>query len=47
MMKIVTGRRTWETCINWAECPERQDDIKALDERRTKKSKKMENDKVS
>ena len=29
MIKIIS-RRTWETCINWAECPGRADDIQAL-----------------
>jgi DNA topoisomerase-1 len=37
MIKVVSGRRTWTTCINWAHCPGRQDDLKALDERRNKK----------
>ncbi len=39
MIKVVVGRRTWETCINWAECPGRQDDIAALQERRAKRKK--------
>lgn len=39
IIKIVSGRRTWETCINWAECPGRQKDIAALQERRTKRKK--------
>jgi DNA topoisomerase-1 len=42
MIKVVSGRRAWETCINWTECPGRQDDLKALDERRSKQSKKNE-----
>ncbi|MDF1537821.1 MAG: DNA topoisomerase I [Candidatus Thorarchaeota archaeon] len=42
LMKIVSGRRTWETCVNWTKCPGRQDDIKALEERRTKGGKKSE-----
>lgn len=40
MIKVLSGRRTWETCINWTECPGRQEDLKALDERRSKQSKK-------
>jgi DNA topoisomerase I len=42
MIKVVSGRRTWETCINWAECTGRQEDLKALDERRSKRSKNDE-----
>jgi len=42
LMKIVSGRRAWETCVNWTKCPGRQDDIKALEERRTKGGKKSE-----
>jgi len=45
MIKIVSARRTWETCINWAKCPGRQEDLTALDERRSKQSKKNEEDK--
>ena len=37
MIKVVSGRRTWTTCINWSKCPGRQDDLKVLDERRSKK----------
>lgn len=37
MIKVTSGRRTWTTCINWSKCPGRQDDLKALDERRVKK----------
>jgi DNA topoisomerase-1 len=36
MIKIVSGKRAWTTCINWAKCPGRQDDLKALDNRRNK-----------
>lgn len=42
MIKVKSGRRTWETCINWTQCPGRQDDLKALNERRAKQSKKAE-----
>jgi DNA topoisomerase-1 len=37
MIKVVSGRRIWTTCINWSECPGRQEELKALDERRNKK----------
>jgi len=37
MIKVVSGKRTWTTCINWSKCPGRQEDLKALDERRGKK----------
>ncbi|MHA1771425.1 MAG: DNA topoisomerase I [Candidatus Thorarchaeota archaeon] len=39
MIKVVSGRRTWETCINWTECPGRQKDLAALQERRSKRKK--------
>ncbi len=42
MMKVISGRRGWETCVNWTLCPGRQDDIKALEERRAKGKKKNE-----
>jgi DNA topoisomerase-1 len=42
MMKIVSGRRGWETCVNWTQCPGRQEDLKALEERRAKGEKKNE-----
>ncbi|MHA1769666.1 MAG: DNA topoisomerase I [Candidatus Thorarchaeota archaeon] len=28
MIKIFSGRRSWKTCINWAQCPGRADDVK-------------------
>ncbi|MFW9843289.1 MAG: DNA topoisomerase, partial [Candidatus Thorarchaeota archaeon] len=40
MIKVLSGRRVWETCINWTECSGRQEDLKALDERRAKQAKK-------
>ncbi|MHA1136933.1 MAG: DNA topoisomerase I [Candidatus Thorarchaeota archaeon] len=40
MIKVISGRRAWETCINWTQCPGRQEDLKALDERREKQSQK-------
>jgi DNA topoisomerase-1 len=42
MIKVISGKRVWETCINWTQCPGRQDDLKALDERRAKQAKKAE-----
>ncbi|MGY5871727.1 MAG: DNA topoisomerase I [Candidatus Thorarchaeota archaeon] len=42
MIKVVSGRRAWETCINWTECPGRQEDLKALDERRAQQAKKKD-----
>lgn len=37
MIRVVSKRRTWETCINWAECPGRQEDLTALKEQRSKR----------
>ncbi|MHA2378589.1 MAG: DNA topoisomerase I [Candidatus Thorarchaeota archaeon] len=34
MIKVSSRRRSWETCINWTACPGRQEDLKALQERR-------------
>jgi hypothetical protein len=45
MIKVVSGRRGWETCVNWANCPGRQDDLKALEKRRAEKSKRKEDEK--
>ncbi|MFX1606464.1 MAG: DNA topoisomerase, partial [Promethearchaeota archaeon] len=42
MFQVTSGRRKWETCINWADCPGRQDELKALDERRTKQTEKQQ-----
>jgi DNA topoisomerase-1 len=42
MIKVVSGRRGWETCINWANCPGRQEDLKALEQRRSEKGKDKE-----
>jgi DNA topoisomerase-1 len=39
MIKVVSGRRAWETCVNWTECPGRQEDLKALQEKRAKSAK--------
>jgi DNA topoisomerase-1 len=40
MYKVVSGRRAWETCINWTECPGRAEDLKALEEKKKKRSEK-------
>lgn len=40
MFQVVSGRRKWETCINWTECPGRKDELKALEEQRKKKTEK-------
>ncbi len=42
MIQVVSGRRKWETCINWTECPGRKDELEALDERRAKQAKKKQ-----
>jgi DNA topoisomerase-1 len=42
MMRIVTGRRGWETCVNWTRCPGRQDALKALEEKRGQGGKTSE-----
>ena len=38
MIKVVSGRKAWETCVNWAQCPGRQEDLQALEKRRERKS---------
>jgi len=35
MIKITSRRRAWETCINWAECPGRREDLEELEKRRS------------
>jgi DNA topoisomerase-1 len=39
MIKVQSRRGAWETCINWSQCPGRQDDIKALEEKRSGRKK--------
>ena len=39
MFQVTSGRRKWETCINWADCPGRKDELKALEELRSKNEK--------
>ncbi|NHI83371.1 MAG: DNA topoisomerase I [Candidatus Thorarchaeota archaeon] len=38
MIKVISSRRVWETCINWAVCPGRQEDLKTLHQKREKSS---------
>ncbi|MBN2228952.1 MAG: DNA topoisomerase I [Candidatus Thorarchaeota archaeon] len=40
MIKVVSGRRAWTTCINWVDCPGRQTDLKALEKRRNEQTRK-------
>ncbi len=42
MFQVVSARRKWETCINWADCPGRKDELKALEEQRTKINEKRQ-----
>ena len=42
MIQVASGRRKWETCINWTECPGRKEDLKALDDRRAKQAEKKQ-----
>ncbi|MFW9962132.1 MAG: DNA topoisomerase I [Candidatus Sifarchaeia archaeon] len=42
MFQVTALRRKWETCINWTKCPGRQDELKALEERRTKRAENKE-----
>ncbi len=35
MIRIRSRRRTWETCINWAACPGRAEELEALKKRRS------------
>ncbi len=44
MIKVVSGRRAWETCVNWTTCPGRQEDLKALQEMRSRSTKKTGED---
>jgi DNA topoisomerase-1 len=39
MIQVSSGRRPWKTCINWAECPGRKEEL----ERRQKGKSKEEN----
>ncbi|NHJ12278.1 MAG: DNA topoisomerase I [Candidatus Thorarchaeota archaeon] len=45
MIKVISPRRAWETCINWASCPGRQEDLKVLQDRRSKSSESPEEEK--
>ena len=42
MLQVVSGRRKWETCINWTECPGRQEELQELETRRKNQKKKDE-----
>ncbi len=42
MMRVTSGKRGWDTCVNWAKCPGRQDALKALEEKRTERRKSDE-----
>ena len=47
MIKVSSGRRTWETCVNWTKCPGRKEDLEDLEKRRSQaksKKEKREND---
>ncbi|TXT56728.1 MAG: DNA topoisomerase 1 [Candidatus Thorarchaeota archaeon] len=45
MFQVRSGRRKWETCVNWTECPGRQEDIQELEKRRKQRSEKKEDKK--
>lgn len=40
MIKIQSGKRAWETCLNWTKCPGRQQDLELLEKRRTDRETK-------
>ncbi|NOR38206.1 MAG: DNA topoisomerase I [Candidatus Thorarchaeota archaeon] len=40
MIKITSRRRAWETCINWAKCPGRREDLEELEKRRRSHAKR-------
>jgi DNA topoisomerase-1 len=44
MFQVTSGRRKWETCVNWTECPGRKDELKALENRRIKQTEKQQED---
>jgi DNA topoisomerase-1 len=47
MIKVSSGRRTWETCVNWTECPGRKEELEELEKRRSQaklKKESQEND---
>lgn len=37
MIKVHSGRHPWKTCVNWADCPGRQEDLRNLKEKRSQK----------
>jgi DNA topoisomerase-1 len=42
MFQVISSRKKWETCINWTKCPGRQEELKALEEQRTKHEQKLQ-----
>jgi DNA topoisomerase-1 len=42
MFQVISGRKKWETCINWTECPGRKDELNALEERRAKQTEGLQ-----
>ncbi len=34
MLRVSSRRRSWETCVNWADCPGRQEALEELEKRR-------------
>jgi len=42
MFQVISGRRKWETCVNWANCSGRKNELKALEERRIKINEKRQ-----
>ncbi|MFO7837273.1 MAG: DNA topoisomerase I [Candidatus Thorarchaeota archaeon] len=39
MIRVHSGRHPWKTCVNWADCPGRQEDLKDLKDRKSEKEK--------
>ncbi|MGV9102792.1 MAG: DNA topoisomerase, partial [Candidatus Thorarchaeota archaeon] len=39
MIRVHSGRHPWKTCVNWADCPGRQEDLKELKDRKSEKEK--------
>ncbi len=44
IIRVVSRKRAWETCINWSECPGRREDLKALEKRRGKMAEEVDSD---
>ncbi|TFG33881.1 DNA topoisomerase I [Candidatus Thorarchaeota archaeon] len=45
MIRVVSGRRAWETCINWTQCPGRQEELKSLEQRRERQTSRDKGEK--